>query len=116
MGTAEKVILLFTALVTLGAVVWLIYVLWAERQRQKEAERAEREWREAMAALYAAAGLDPEGNEPKPEAEPQAEQKPPKPPKPKPTPFKMDRQRVKKPRPIVYDFPERGKDNERGRD
>ncbi len=114
MGTAEKVFLLCIALATLAAVAWPIYIIWEERQRRKESERIEREWREAMAALYAAAGLDPEGNEPEPETE--TEQKPPKPPKPKPEPFKIDRKRVKKPRSIAHNFPDRGKDYEQGRD
>ena len=116
MGTAEKVFLSFVGLSFLAVVIFLIHIYWTEWQRQKESERIEREWREAMAALYAAAGLDPEGNEPEPEPEAETEQKPPKPPKPKPEPFEMDRQRVKKPRSIVHNFPDRGKDYEQGRD
>ena len=123
METLDKIVVLFAGLSILAAVGFLIYLVWDEWQHRKKSKRLEREWREAMAELCAAAGIDPD--EPDPEAdaaawiwteqppEPEPKQKPPKPPKPKPA--EMDSERAKKPRRIVYNFPEQEKDFEQGR-
>lgn len=124
METLDKIVVLFAGLSILAAVGFLIYLVWDEWQHRKESKRLEREWREAMAELCAAAGIDPDEPEPeaeawiKPPPEPEPKQKPPKPPKPpkpKPKPAEMDSERAKKPHRIVYNFPEQEKDYEQGR-
>lgn len=82
MGTVEKIFVSFMGLSVLAAVSLYIHILWTEWQLRKESERIEREWREALAELCAAAGIDPD--EPEPDAEAWLKPQPPKRPNPEP--------------------------------
>ena len=64
METLAKIVVLFAGLSILAAVGFLIYLVWDEWQHRKKSKRLEREWREAMAELCAAAGIDPDEPEP----------------------------------------------------
>lgn len=82
METLDKIVVLFAGLSILAAVGFLIYLVWDEWQHRKKSKRLEREWREAMAELCAAAGIDPD--EPEPEADAWIKPQPPNPPEQKP--------------------------------
>ena len=78
MGTVEKFFIILAGLMMLACTAYIIYLIWTEWQYRKESKRIEREWREAMAELCAAAGIDPDEIEPEEDAwiKPQPPQRP----------------------------------------
>ena len=106
MGAWKAALLVIAAVILLGALVMLADLIRADWRQRKEAKQAEKDWRESWAALCAAAGVDPDMDTREPLK--------PEPPTTTQKPVKRIRER-KKARPIVYNFPERGKDNEQGR-